>query len=129
MNVSEYGFLCEPIVTFDRLDDRDDGPIVSAYVTLREGVKAVRMVQPNPSVLAFFLLAADGFPVGIRLHEPANGLAVCQIVSKLIEGPDGPEGVDRSAKNHFITTDEIKAVVNGVERSLEGFGAGAAGSP
>ena len=124
MKSSELGFLPEPVVDFDRLDDKEDGPIVSAYVTLREGVKAVRMVQPNPSVLVFFMVAADGLPVGIRLHEPANGIAVCQIVSKLIGGPDGPEGVDQTAKHHFITADEIKSVVTGVEKSLVGFQSG-----
>lgn len=114
-------FFTEPIVIFDREDDREDGAIVSAHVKLREGVPAVRMVQPNPEVLVYFLIAADGLPVGISVHEPVSGIAVCEIVDKLIEGPDGPEGVDTHTRNHFITADEIQAVMRGMRKSIEGL--------
>ncbi|MHC4953794.1 MAG: hypothetical protein ACYTGZ_07875 [Planctomycetota bacterium] len=114
-------FLSEPIVVFDREGDREDGAIVSAYVELRKGVPATRMVQPNSSVLVYFLIAADGLPVGISVHEPVSGMAVCEIVDKLIDGPDGPEGVDTSARHHFITADEIQSVMRGMRKSIEGL--------
>jgi len=114
-------FFTDPIVTTDRAVDRKDGAIVSAHVKLREGVADVRMVQPNPSVLVYFLMAADGLPVGISVHEPVSGIAACEIVDKLIEGPDGPEGVGTRTRNHFITADEIQAVMRGMRKSIEGL--------
>jgi len=108
-------FLEEPQVTFDK----EDGRVVSAYIKLREGIKAVGSIQPNESVLVFFLIAEDGLPIGIRLHEPASGLAVCELIDKLIEGPDGPAGVSREIRHDFLSLDDLQAVVRGVRRSLQ----------
>jgi len=111
-------FLAEPRVTFDRLDGCFDGPVTSAYVVLRDGVKAVRMVQPSRAALVFVLMAADELPIGIRLHEPADGAAVCRMLSELIESPGRAEA---ASGTRGLTADEIKAAVDGVERSIEGL--------
>ena len=83
------GFLPKPVVTFDR----EDGQTVSAYMKLREGVKAAGAMQPSPGVMVFLLVADDGVPVGISFHEPAGGVAVCEMVDSLVEGLAGSEGV------------------------------------
>ncbi len=113
-----HGFRKDPEVSFCK---EDDGR-VSAFIKLRDNIKAHGVVQPNPNVLAFFLIASDGLPVGIRLHEPASGLAVCELMTTLIEGPDGPEGIDSDARHHFLTTpEEISAVLHGFKESIEGL--------
>lgn len=113
--MTSAGFLKEPRV---RIDREDDGRR-SAFIQLREGVEVQGVVQPNKDVLAFFLIAADGLPVGIRLHGPASGVAVCELMDTLIEGPEGPEGVERNAHHCFFSIDDVRAVLRGFKQSLE----------
>ena len=108
-------FNREPQIRIDRENDK----IVSVYVQLRDGVKAVGTIQPNPSALVFFLIAKDGLPIGIRLLEPVTGVAVCEILDTLVEGPDGPEGVTRQAQPHFVTDlDDWKRLVKAFRAGL-----------
>lgn len=112
------GFLKEPKVSIHREDDGRK----SAFIKLREGVKVQGVVQPNKDVLAFFLIAADGLPVGIRLHGPTSGVAICELIDTLIEGPSGPEGIRRDARHHFLTTaDDVRVVTRAFKQSLEGL--------
>jgi len=86
----EPSFLPEPRVTFDR----EEGRIVSAFILLRDGVKAIGSVQPSPQTLVFFQIAADGLPIGIRFHEPASATAVCELLDTLVDPSQfltGPE--------------------------------------
>ncbi|MHC4408635.1 MAG: hypothetical protein ACYS0E_16755 [Planctomycetota bacterium] len=121
MDSTKEGFLSEPTVTFDREGDDKSGRVVSAYLELRQGIKAVRTVQPNSAVLVYFLVAEDGLPIGISFHEPVSGWAVCELVAKLIEGAEESQNVDKSASHPFITVDDVRSVVRGVGRSLEGL--------
>ena len=112
------GFLPQPIVTFDR----EGSHVVSAYMKLREGVKAAGCVQPNPDALVFFFVAADGLPVGIRFHEPASGVAVCALVDSLVEGSSGPTGVERAAQHHFFTEpNELRAFLRALRETIVGL--------
>jgi hypothetical protein len=112
------GLLPEPVVQFDQ----EGGHTVSAYMKLRDGVKAVGCVQPNPDALVFFYIAADGFPIGIRFHEPASGVAVCTLVDSLVEGPSGPEGVSRSAQHQFLTNPkDLSAFLRALKHALKGL--------
>ena len=100
--------------------EREEGRIVSAYVELRKGMKAVGSVQPNPSALVFFLLAQDGLPIGIRLLEPVSGVAVCEIINTLVEGPDGPCGVETRAQHHFfLKPEELGRFLAGFREGLQ----------
>ena len=99
MRETPPGLLPKPVVTFDREGEH----VVSAYLKLREGIKAAGCVQPNPDVLVFFYVAADGIPIGIRFHEPASGGAVCELVDSLVEGDTGPEEVGDEARYHLFT--------------------------
>ena len=98
----------------------EDGQVVSAYVEFRKGIKAVGTVQPNPSALVFFLLAQDGLPIGMRLLEPVSGVAVCEIINTLVEGPDGPCGVERCAQHHFfLGPQELSRFLAGFREGLQ----------
>jgi len=66
---SSRSFLKEPRV---RIDRENDGRR-SAFILLREGVEVQGVVQPNKDVLAFFLIAADGLPVGTPTARPNIG--------------------------------------------------------
>lgn len=121
MELSERGFLKKPIVTVDRERDCNGDEIVTAYVELRPGIRASHSVQPNPNVLLFFEIAEDGLPVGFSVHGPISGVAVCEIVSTLVEGPNGPEGVEQSARHQFIPASELPIVMRGMGKSLEGL--------
>ena len=113
---TEPRFLPEPRVTFDR----EGGHITSAFIRLRDGVKAVGSVQPNPGALVFFQIAADGLPIGIRFHEPVSGTAVCELVDTLVEGTEGPDGVERQARHHFFTSPEdLRAFLRALKHTLE----------
>ena len=111
-------FLPKPEVTFDK----EGGLVVSAYMKLRDGIKAVGCVQPNADALVFFFIAADGLPIGIRFHEPASGIAVCAVLDSLVEGPSGPEGVSRDTQHHFFTEpDELRALIKALRETLVGL--------
>jgi len=108
--------MSEPTVTLEQ----EDGRIVSAYVELRPGVKSVGMVQPNPAALVFFLVGQDGIPVGIHLFEPVSGVAACEIIDTLVEGPAGPAGVERHARHHFfLTPGDLGRCVRGFRQGLK----------
>lgn len=112
--------MSEPTVTLER----EDGKIVSAFVDLRPGVKSVGMVQPNPAALVFFLIGPDGLPVGIQLFEPVSGVVACEIIDTLVEGPAGPEGVERQARHHlFLTPADLRRCVRGLSQGLKGLSA------
>ena len=118
MRVTPPGLLPEPVVTFDR----EGGHVVSAYLKLREGVKAAGCIQPKPDALVFFCVAADGIPIGIRFHEPASGVAVCELVDSLVEGLIEPEGVAGEAPYHFFTKPrELQAFVKALREALIGL--------
>ena len=125
MGVRVAGFLNDPILTFDREGDRDDGPVVSAYVELREGVNAVRTVQPDPGVLAYFLMGGDGLPVGIAIHEPIGGGAICEVVSRLLDAPVLAGGGDGATDDRPFPREGLRAVLHGIRKSLEGLQASA----
>jgi hypothetical protein len=106
--------MTEPAV----IVEREDGKTVSVYVDLRPGVKSAGMIRPNPSALVFFLIGQDGLPVGIRVFEPVSGVAACEIIDTLVEGPQGPKGVERQARHHFFLSPED------LRRCVRGFGKG-----
>lgn len=108
--------MSEPTVILEQ----EDGKTVSAYVELRPGVTSAGIVQPNPRALVFFLVGHDGIPVGIRLFEPVSGVAACEIIDTLVEGPAGPEGVERQARHHFfLTPRDLKRCVRGFKQGLK----------
>lgn len=126
MRESPPGLLPVPVVTFDR----EGGRVVSAYLKLREGIKAAGCVQPKPDVLVFFYVAADGIPIGIRFHEPASGVAVCELVDSLVEGVTGPDGAAREARHCFFSDPrELQAFVKALREALIGLEDRASSSP
>ena len=114
------GITSDPSVVLEE----EDGKVVSAYVELRPGVKSAGMIQPNPGALVFFLVGEDGIPVGIRLFEPVSGVAACEIVETLGEGPAGPSGVDRQARHHFfLKPADLRHFMRGFRQGLKEFSA------
>ena len=72
----------------------EQGRFLSVYVKIREA-KPVSAVQPDPDALVFFYLGRDDFPVGIKIAEPAPGIAFSHLAMRLLESPEGvPEGID-----------------------------------
>jgi hypothetical protein len=61
----------------------DDGGHSALYVRLQDkSIKAVRSIQPDPNVMIFFYLDANGFPVGIKFHESIPCVAMFRIFGK-----------------------------------------------
>ncbi len=108
--------LERPTVTVER----EGGKIVSAYVELRRGMRAVGTVRPNPTALVYFLIAQDGLPIGIRLLEPVSGVAAVEIIDSLVENRSGPCGVERQAKHHFLRgPEELSRFLAGFKEGLK----------
>jgi hypothetical protein len=112
------GLLPTPEVTFDK----DGDHVVSAYLKLREGIQAIGSFQPDPEALVFFYVAEDGLPIGIRFLEPATGMAVCELVDLLAEGPAGRDGIGRESRLQYLTeAKEIREFVRALKKTLIGM--------
>ena len=99
--------------------EREDGRIVSAYVELRRGVKAVGTVRPNPAALVYLLVAQDGLPIGIRMLEPVSGVAAVEIVDALVENPSGRGGEGRAQHDFSLRPGELRSFLAGFKEGLK----------
>lgn len=86
------------------------GKICAAFMRVRTG-QAVRTTQPRPDALVYFYLGSDERIVGIHMLENKPGVALEGVLTTL-----HPDGVGHSVHHAYLTWDEIKVLVERLDK-------------
>jgi hypothetical protein len=89
----------------------ESGQVESVSIRLRDG-KASHTTRPSEGSLVLFFWGADGYPIGIQLLQPVEGVALFQLVTHL-----EPDGVDMEMRGHFFTTKQLDDVLHEMIRA------------